>query len=117
MSVKPTYVCDVCGATRKDANHWFLAWSMPNGCLMLAPWDVPQSPGYHDQPDMKHLCGQVCVHSIVGKWMEQSTKYLILDTEQPLPAIEGAQAVDAPTGAQAGGNDVPESNPVQHPPA
>jgi hypothetical protein len=49
--------------------------------------------------------------------MEQSTKYLILDTEQPLPAIEGAQAVDAPTGAQAGGNDAPESNPVQHPPA
>jgi hypothetical protein len=39
--------------------------------------------------------------------MEQSTKYLILDTEQPLPAIEGAQAVDAPTGAQAGGNDAP----------
>jgi hypothetical protein len=25
--------------------------------------------------------------------------------------------VDAPTGAQAGGNDAPESNPVQHPPA
>lgn len=109
MSVKPTYVCDVCGATRKEANHWFLAWPMPNGCLMIAPWDVPQSTGYHDLPDMKHLCGQVCVHSLVGKWMEQSTKRAAAAPESPVlapaEASDGENIIPAPT-------DAPQANPA-----
>jgi hypothetical protein len=74
VSVKPTYVCDVCGAIRKDADHWFLAWSIANGRMTLAPWDVPQSPGHRNQPHTKHLCGRECLHSIIGKWVEESKR-------------------------------------------
>lgn len=72
MSVKPTYHCDICGAERKEANHWFLVEEIPNGCLMLIPWDIPQSEGFRDQTQFKHVCGETCAHSIVDAWMSKS---------------------------------------------
>jgi hypothetical protein len=79
MSVKPTYVCDVCGATRKEANHWFLVLPEVEGLIKIAGWDSNICDGYRDQSGVKHLCGQACVHSVMDAWMELSRKTVPVD--------------------------------------
>lgn len=66
---KPTYFCDICGAERKQTNHWFIAEEKANGMMSLYPWALPKSEGYHDQPGLKHLCGHQCVHLLIDAWM------------------------------------------------
>lgn len=74
MSVKPQFVCDICGAQRQDTNHWFLAELLANGILQLTPWELPQSEGYREQPQIKHLCGQTCAHKLFDAWMSGVSK-------------------------------------------
>jgi len=74
MSVKPQFVCDICGAQRQDTNHWFLAEQLPNGILSFTPWDLPRSPGYREQAHIQHLCGQACAHKLLDAWMSEASK-------------------------------------------
>jgi hypothetical protein len=74
MAKKEVYVCDVCGTERKEANHWFTAWDSGvcdfNGmsagyAIVIAKW------GAHVGEDVKHLCGQACVHKFVDEYMSK----------------------------------------------
>lgn len=62
--------CDICGAERKEANHWF--WAVPVDSrgvhskglgLAFYPWVVTQPVDV----DVTHLCGQACA----GKLLDQ----------------------------------------------
>ncbi len=60
-----SYVCDVCGAIRGEANHW---WQMriENACCLYR-WDFC---GELDLPDAPlYLCGQSCVQRKVAEFM------------------------------------------------
>ena len=55
-----TYKCDVCGALKKEANHWFMAATGMTGDarFIVVPWGS-SLPGSAD--DHSHLCGMGCV--------------------------------------------------------
>ena len=65
MSMKITCVCNVCGAQKKEANHWILAVrfmrheSVDHVFLGFGNWDdrVAEFPG------VMHLCGNACLQA------------------------------------------------------
>ena len=70
------FTCDVCGKRKGDSEHWWLA---VNECgasigeaasqpiLKLFPWD---NMGAHSA-ESKHLCGAVCSHTYLDRWMAE----------------------------------------------
>ena len=68
MSEKIVYLCDVCGAERKEANHWFVGYVRPSDIIFapFAAWDKG------DEGDIRHLCGQACAHKLLDEFMSRS---------------------------------------------
>ena len=63
MSQSLTYTCDVCGAGKLTANHWFRALIAKPGRFLIVPW--VQSTG---RPKLEiHLCGLECAHKAMAK--------------------------------------------------
>ena len=58
-----SFTCDICGIEKKVANHWFIAFEH-NGTLKLSAWSA-----LNRKRQMKHLCGQSCVHRLVDEFM------------------------------------------------
>jgi hypothetical protein len=52
---KEIFTCDVCGAEKKEANHWWMA-QISSRQFLLWPWDT----GARDK-GILHLCGEACV--------------------------------------------------------
>ena len=65
----PPYLCDGCKKSRgDDSNHWFLA-NVVEGSLVLRSWD--SSSPEMIQKATYHLCGSVCLHKIVQKFIDE----------------------------------------------
>jgi hypothetical protein len=62
--IRQTVTCDICGAHKFEANHWFMAFEH-KGTLKISPWGVLNSV----HPRMKHLCGQKCLHMFVDDFL------------------------------------------------
>ena len=75
--LKQTYTCDVCGAERKEGNHWFSVL-FTSGGAHLRKWQERGDSDYH-------LCGQECVHKMLDKWMIRPTP-APTPKEEPEPA-------------------------------
>lgn len=62
--------CNVCGAIKQEANHWFYAETQPdspdevNAFITIHPWDYPA-----EEPGKIHLCGRACVIAKVSEFM------------------------------------------------
>jgi hypothetical protein len=68
MARKETVTCDVCGAERKEVNHWFvLAFSPEHGSVSVFPWDRAT---YYIK-DGKHVCGQACAHKLLDEFLSK----------------------------------------------
>ncbi len=68
--LKATYICDICGAKRKEANHWFSArLGYARGTPSSVTFQRWEDSDEHDS----HLCGQECVHKMLDKWMSEPT--------------------------------------------
>lgn len=82
MAQLKTYVCDVCGAQRKEANHWFLL-DTTTKTMVITKWDDKLA----ETVDC-HLCGEGCLYAkvseVVGEWSGQKVISL-----QRLMAMEG----------------------------
>lgn len=65
MSQQVTYICDICGTQKKEANHWFRAVVDSSGCFTLWHWDA----GGREAEDI-HLCGMQCAGKAMAKAME-----------------------------------------------
>lgn len=62
-----SYKCDGCGTEKKGANHWFRAYKLMAGGVVIIPWDG-MSP-HDDVEDFEaHLCGAACV----SKWVSEN---------------------------------------------
>lgn len=66
MAMKQSFVCDICGAERKDANHWFVARET-DGMLMFLHWDEAAIC----RANTAHLCGQSCAHKALDRFLAQ----------------------------------------------
>jgi len=69
-----TYTCNECKKTKGETNHWWLiiknTKSLPSGTktvsLVIRPFEEIQ----REQEDIEYLCGAVCVHKVVSKYLE-----------------------------------------------
>ena len=65
--------CDICGADKKQTNHWFVAFeSVYLTGLMFVPAEDSRSapdPAYIRED----ICGQECLHKRLSRWLESQT--------------------------------------------
>jgi len=59
--------CDICGAEKKQTNHWFVAYTQA-GELRVSGW----SSTNRLRAGSKHLCGQTCLHKLIDEFMAKS---------------------------------------------
>ncbi len=125
--IRQAISCDICGAEKKQTNHWFVAYEQA-GELRVSGW----SSRNRLKADSKHLCGQACLHKLADDFMARviGEKSAVrpqaaadeMETE-PLPAVErrgAASAQDSMRGrdrvaAQPSISARPVAYPVAHP--
>jgi hypothetical protein len=62
--IRQAISCDICGAEKKQTNHWFVA-SEQAGELRICGWNSRNKL----RAGTKHLCGQTCLHKLVDEFM------------------------------------------------
>ena len=62
--IRQAISCDICGAEKKQTNHWFVA-SEQAGELRVSGWNARNKL----RAGTKHLCGQACLHKLVDEFM------------------------------------------------
>lgn len=65
--IRQAISCDVCGAEKKQTNHWYVA-SDQGGELRVSGW----SSRNRLRSGTKHLCGQTCLHKLVDEFISRS---------------------------------------------
>jgi hypothetical protein len=59
--------CDICGAEKKQTNHWFVAYEHA-GELRIGGW----KSRYRKRAGSRHLCGQTCLHKLMDEFMAKT---------------------------------------------
>jgi hypothetical protein len=62
--IRQAISCDICGAEKKQTNHWFVA-NEHGGEIRVSGWNSRNRM----RPGSKHLCGQTCLHKLVDDFM------------------------------------------------
>ena len=62
--IRQAISCDICGAEKKQTNHWFVAYEN-GGEIRVSGWNSRNRM----RPGSKHLCGQTCLHKLVDDFM------------------------------------------------
>jgi hypothetical protein len=65
--IRQAISCDICGAEKKQTNHWFVAYEQ-GGELRVSGW----SSRNRLRPGSRHLCGQTCLHKLVDEFMART---------------------------------------------
>jgi hypothetical protein len=65
--IRQAISCDVCGAEKRQTNHWFVACEVA-GELRLAGF----ASRMRQRAGAKHLCGQTCLHKLVDEYIARS---------------------------------------------
>ncbi len=62
--IRQAISCDICGAEKKQAKHWFVAYEHA-GELRVSGWNA----NGRARAGAKHLCGQTCLHKLVDEFI------------------------------------------------
>jgi hypothetical protein len=62
--IRQTISCDICGAEKKQTNHWFVA-HVRGGELRFTAWSADRRL----RGESKHLCGQTCLYKLVDDFI------------------------------------------------
>jgi hypothetical protein len=65
--IRQAISCDICGAEKKQTNHWFVAYTQ-GGELRVSGW----SSTSRLRAGSKHLCGQTCLHKLIDEFMART---------------------------------------------
>ncbi len=65
--IRQAISCDICGAEKKQTNHWFVACEQ-GGELRVSGWGSRNRL----KTGSKHLCGQTCLHKLVDEFMARA---------------------------------------------
>jgi hypothetical protein len=68
--IRKSYDCEVCGAERKQANHWFVFTRTATG-IEFHTWKWAVQKGVLDCEPFGHLCGQECAHKLLDDFLAQ----------------------------------------------
>ncbi len=60
--IQQVITCDICGAQKREANHWFIAREEA-GEIRISGWNSPHT----FSPQARHLCGETCVHKLISQ--------------------------------------------------
>ena len=63
------YNCDICGAQRKEANHWFAAVISTVGVSIIT-WASADQEGKLNYNYARYLCGQECTHKLLDQFLQ-----------------------------------------------
>lgn len=80
--IRQAISCDICGAEKKQTNHWFVACEQ-GGEMRVSGWNSRNRL----RAGSKHLCGQTCLHKLLDEFLART--------------IEGRPAPDAAVTASA----------------
>jgi hypothetical protein len=58
-------ICNFCGATKGQVNHWYSLWVGKDGLKELIIGKLDSGP----QPYAYEACGQRCVQEAVSRWL------------------------------------------------
>lgn len=62
MAAKLTYTCDICGAVKKDTNHWFAVNEKAHNDNPNFPIEIYKWPNNDEVLKTRsHLCGEGCL--------------------------------------------------------
>ena len=64
--------CDVCGAVKRDTNHWFLCGGDGSIFKVLAAADAKA----RTTRMLQDICGEACAHKALSQWMDKEGKAL-----------------------------------------
>lgn len=78
--IRQAISCDICGAEKKQTNHWFVACEQA-GEMRVSGWNSRNRL----RAGSKHLCGQTCLHKLLDEFLAR--------TVEGRPAPEAAAAV------------------------
>lgn len=63
--------CDVCGALRQQANHWWTARRADDGAVLIIA-ALPER-GQND-PDVSIACGEKCLHAVLAQFIAAESR-------------------------------------------
>lgn len=89
--IRQAISCDICGAEKKQTNHWFVAWEQA-GELRVSGWNSRNRL----RTGSRHLCGQVCMHKLADDFMAR-----VIAQKTKAPDAEETEAAEIPQAARA----------------
>jgi hypothetical protein len=88
--IRQAISCDICGAEKKQTNHWFVAHTHA-GELRVAGWNA----NGRMRAGAKHLCGQVCLHKLMDEFIAGIMSNLSASGAEAAERAEPIAATDA----------------------
>lgn len=104
--IKQVITCDICGAQKREANHWFVA-SQESGELRINGWNSLRLLS----PETKHLCGETCAHKLISQFL---VRLVEAGPERAEESSDTAPAAERTTSARADCG-IPSASPWQAP--
>jgi hypothetical protein len=84
--IRQAISCDICGAEKKQTNHWFVAYTHA-GELRVSGWNAQRRL----RTGTKHLCGQTCLNKLLDEFVARTAtaraQAPALDAETDEPAV------------------------------
>lgn len=88
--IRQAISCDICGAEKKQTNHWFVAYTH-GGELRVTGWTANNRL----RAGSKHLCGQTCLHKLVDEFIAGNMSSRVQPVADAIVKDEPVATVDA----------------------
>jgi len=88
--IRQAISCDICGAEKKQTNHWFVAYTH-GGELRVAGWNT----NGRMRAGAKHLCGQTCLHKLMDEFIARTMSNRVALAAESSERDEHVAATDA----------------------
>jgi hypothetical protein len=85
--IRQAISCDICGAEKKQTNHWFVAYTHA-GELRVSGWGAQRRL----RAGSKHLCGQTCLYKLVDEFIAGN---VTARAQSPAPETEADEPLAA----------------------
>jgi hypothetical protein len=65
MKVEHPYVCDGCGAPKREVNQWWIVFR--GAIFQICAWDEETA----EDTAARHMCSQTCASKELSQWMAE----------------------------------------------
>lgn len=103
--IRQAISCDICGAEKKQTNHWFVATEQA-GELRVSAWSSQKRL----RIGTKHLCGQTCIHKLLDEFTAR-----MVSGRVALPVADSGIAQPSHPGTDASLTSTAAYEEIQHP--